>query len=487
MAKETVMGVIILSDIRRTGRFDSVLIQRSEIFAHQAAAAIENARLHAALGDSKQRIEQLYSLSVTMQEQMSLEKRLDLIMTGAQTVLGFDRINILLPDHEMKMLKAVAAVGVEEPLEQIRVPLGPEGGGIAMAFLDRTEIVWEGSGSVPEEWQLAHPYSEIQAFRSKAFVNMPLIVGGRPIGVLGADNKATRKPISAERVRLLRTFAAQAALTIDNARLYDEVTGYAKELEQKVEERTKALKETQVQLIQSGKLAAVGTLAAGVAHELNQPLMVIRGYAQELLGDERIADAELREDLSRIEAQTTRMTAIISHLRDFSRQSKGTRQRTDLNQVVTQAFGFLDQQLRTRNIQVVQALDPALPPVWADPLQIEQVLLNLVTNARDAMEKVGKGVMVIRTEQAGDGRVALSVTDSGQGIPPDLKARIFDPFFTTKEVGKGTGLGLSICHGIAEEHGGELRVESPVAEDRGARFTLVLPRSLRDASGGERG
>jgi two-component system NtrC family sensor kinase len=422
-----------------------------------------------------------------MQEQMSLEKRLDLILTGAKAVLGFDRINILLPDHETKMLKAVAAIGVEEPLEQIRVPLGPAGGGIAKAFLDRTEIMWGGSGSVPEEWRLAHPYSEIQAFRSKVFVNVPLIVRGQAIGVLGADNKASRKPISGERVRLLRTFAAQAALAIDNARLHEEVTGQAKELERKVEERTKALKETQVQLIQSGKLAAVGTLAAGVAHELNQPLMVIRGYAQELLEDERIADAELREDLSRIEAQTTRMTAIISHLRDFSRQSKGTRQRTDLNQVVTQAFSFLDQQLRTRNIQVVQALDPALSPVWADPLQIEQVLLNLVTNARDAMEKVGKGVIVIRTEQAGDGRVALSVTDSGPGIPPDLKARIFDPFFTTKEVGKGTGLGLSICHGIAEEHGGELRVESPVAEDRGARFTLVLPRSLRDASGGERG
>jgi two-component system NtrC family sensor kinase len=103
------------------------------------------------------------------------------------------------------------------------------------------------------------------------------------------------------------------------------------------------------------------------------------------------------------------------------------------------------------------------------------------------MEKVGKGVIVVRTEQAGDGRVALSVTDSGPGIPPDLKVRIFDPFFTTKEVGKGTGLGLSICHGIAEEHGGELRVESPVTEERGARFTLLLPRSLRDARGGERG
>jgi two-component system NtrC family sensor kinase len=284
----------------------------------------------------------------------------------------------------------------------------------------------------------------------------------------------------------LRTFAAQAALAIDNARLYEEVTGQAKELERKVEERTRALKETQFQLIQSGKLAAVGTLAAGVAHELNQPLMVIRGYAQELLKEERIADAELREDLSRIEAQTTRMTAIISHLRDFSRQSKGTRQRTNLNQVVTQAFSFLDQQLKTRNIEVVQELDPALPKVWADPLQIEQVLLNLVTNARDAMDTFGRGTITIRTEAIQDARVALSMTDTGPGIPPDQQGRIFDPFFTTKEVGKGTGLGLSICHGIVEEHGGELRMESPVADGRGARFTLILPGSLRDSGESDR-
>src|SRR3989304_4010175 len=232
-------------------------------------------------------------------------------------------------------------------------------------------------GSERERGGGAPRYSEIHAFRPKAFVIVPLVVGGQPIGVLGADNKATRKPISAERVRLLKIFAAQAALAIDNARLYEEVSGQAKELERRVEERTKALKETQTKLIQSGKLAAVGTLAAGVAHELNQPLMVIWGYAQELGADERITDPELREDLGRIESQTSRMSAIITHLRDFSRQSKGKRQITDLNAVATHAFTFLGQQLKAWNIAVVQALDPALPTAWADALQVVQGLLNL--------------------------------------------------------------------------------------------------------------
>ncbi|MBI2902135.1 MAG: GAF domain-containing protein [Candidatus Methylomirabilis oxyfera] len=486
MAKETVMGVIILNDIRRTGRFDRVRIQRSEIFAHQAATALENARLYSALGDSKRRLEQLYSLSLTMQEHRTLQTGLDLILKGARTVLGFERMNILLANPEGTRLTGVASLGVEEPLDRIHVPLGPEGGGIAKAFLERRDIVWEGQGPVPNELRLAHPYSEIKAFRSRSFAIVPLIVRGVAIGVLGADNKFSQKPIPSETIYLLKTFAAQAAITIDNVRLDEQVTEYAKDLEEKVENRTRTLKEVQMQLIQSGKLAAVGTLAAGVAHELNQPLMVIRGYAQELLGDERIADEEIREDLRRIAAQTTRMSAIISHLRDFSRQSKGKRQVIDLNQVVTQALTFLEQQLKTRNVEVVRQLHPGLPWVWADPLQIEQVLLNLVTNARDAMEKAGRGTIIVRTETIQDAGVALSVTDTGPGIPPDLRARIFDPFFTTKEVGKGTGLGLSICHGIAEEHGGELRVESPVADERGARFTLVLPRSLRDSSESDR-
>jgi PAS domain S-box-containing protein len=482
--RDRLVGVIVVAQTATS--FSDQDRETLSLFAAQAAIAIENAQLYAELASSAKRLEELYNVGLAMQEPLALEQRLTLILKGAQSVLGFDRINILLPDDEGLMLRAVASVGVDEPLEEIRAPIGREGGAIAKAFLERQELVWAGEGRVPEDWQLAYPYSEIRAFRSRAFVNLPLIVRGESIGVVGADNKISRRPITQETVRLLKTFGAQAALAIDSARLYEEVKGLASVLERKVEERTRALKEAQVQLIQSGKLAAVGTLAAGVAHELNQPLMVIRGYAQELLADPRLADEELREDLHRIEAQTTRMGAIINHLRDFSRQSKGKRQETDLSQVVTQALTFLGQQLKTRNVEVVQELDPALPAVWADPLQIEQVLLNLITNARDAMEKTGKGTITIRTGVAGDGRITLSVTDTGTGIAPDLQARIFDPFFTTKEIGKGTGLGLSICHGIMEEHGGEILVQSPVVQDRGTCFTLVLPRSLRGSGEGDR-
>jgi GAF domain-containing protein len=138
-------------------------------------------------------------------------------------------MNILLANPEGTRLNAVASLGVEEPPDRISVPLGPEGGGIARAFLERRDIVWEGSGPVPEEWRLAYPYSEIKALRSRCFVIVPLMVRGVAIGVLGADKKFSQAPISTESLHLLKTFAAQAALTIDDARLYEEVRGHARD------------------------------------------------------------------------------------------------------------------------------------------------------------------------------------------------------------------------------------------------------------------
>ncbi|MGH7473568.1 MAG: GAF domain-containing protein, partial [Candidatus Methylomirabilales bacterium] len=130
-------------------------------------------------------------------------------------------------------LSAVASLGMDEPLEQIYVPVGSEGGGMVKAFLERKDIAWDGSGPVPEEWRLAPPYSEIRAFRSRCFVIVPLVVRGAAIGVLGADNKASQKAIPPETIQLLKTFAAQAAIAIENARLDEELAGYAQELDRR--------------------------------------------------------------------------------------------------------------------------------------------------------------------------------------------------------------------------------------------------------------
>lgn len=229
----------------------------------------------------------------------------------------------------------------------------------------------------------------------------------------------------------------------------------------------------QQQLIQSGKLAAVGELATGVAHELNQPLQIIRGYAQTVqefyqAGD--VIDKELLADLHKIVEGTGRMMRIIDHLRAFARQENGQFTLVQLNTVVENALLFVAQQLRNQNIEIVTALQAALPHVRADPHQLEQVLLNLFSNARDAMP--GGGQVLVRTEGRAQ-HVVLQVRDSGSGIPEQVRERIFEPFFTTKAVGQGTGLGLSISYNIVKKHRGELLVASEPGQ--GTTFTIMLP------------
>lgn len=431
--------------------------------------AIEKAALYGAAHRRAERIAAVNRLTRIISASLDIGAVYETFAAELKRFVSYVRMGIVIVEDSGKRFKLFQLAGAR--LDE--VPVG---------------MVWSGKGDSGVEWVMTYrrPHFQQDLAKVKRFaedgmlanegirstVRLPLIIAGQVIGVLFLDDVMPGR-YSESDLELLVPLGEQLAIAIDNARLHGE-------MERKVDERTKMLRQTQAQLLQSGKLAAVGTLAAGVAHELNQPLMIIRGYAQELLRDRRIADEEIRDDLWRIEAQTTRMAAIINHLRDFSRESTGRRAGADLNRIVADALTFLDAQLKSRNIAVVRALDPDLPPVWVDPLQIEQVLLNLITNARDAMEPAGTGTITVRTEPVAGRRAALSVTDTGPGIPPAIQSRIFDPFFTTKEVGKGTGLGLSICYGIIEKHGGALTMASPVTDGRGARFTIVLPVTIPD-------
>ena len=254
------------------------------------------------------------------------------------------------------------------------------------------------------------------------------------------------------------------------------------------------LEAMQHQLIQSGKLASIGKLVSGVAHELNQPLTVIRGTVQLILRNfrkNRLLDhIELEGQLESVEKNTKRMMNIINHLRTFSRQPKGDFSRLDINLVVREAFTLISEQLRLRNIKVVVEYASGLPPIRGDKNQIEQVLLNIIANARDAMNK-GAGdsegdqqkqkILRVSTSKTRDSRhLEIRISDSGQGIPPGGLDRIFDPFFTTKEVGKGTGLGLSISYGIIKDHGGQIEVAETGPE--GTTFRIILPVADRKSN-----
>ncbi len=231
------------------------------------------------------------------------------------------------------------------------------------------------------------------------------------------------------------------------------------------------LKDAEAQLIQSAKMASLGTLSAGVAHELNQPLAVIRGVAQQMKHADGLSK-DLIEDIELIEGQTTRMMKIIKHLRTFSRIGGAEYGNVDLNQVVQNCFIFVGEQLKSHSITVETDLDPALPSIIGDANEMEQVLLNLITNSRDSLDAINtmdEKRIRIKTFRDEHG-VSLMFQDNGAGIPDNILNKIFDPFFTTKDPGKGTGLGLSISHGIITKMKGSIQAKN----DNGALFIICL-------------
>lgn len=236
-----------------------------------------------------------------------------------------------------------------------------------------------------------------------------------------------------------------------------------------LQESQMELRQTEAQLVQSAKLASLGTLSAGVAHELNQPVAIVRGLAQQIQDDPTLP-LDLKEDLQIIEGQTSRMMKIIKHLRTFCRAGGYEMTEVNLNQVIQDCFILIEAQLKSHNIDVVFDLCRENPLVVGDANELEQVFLNLVTNARDAMEGSSDARFFVRTRLEKQ-HCVLEFADNGTGIPEELLSRIFDPFFTTKEAGKGTGLGLSISHGIIEKHQGQLTVKN----ECGAVFTITLP------------
>ncbi|MFL5581536.1 MAG: PAS domain S-box protein [Gemmatimonadaceae bacterium] len=226
------------------------------------------------------------------------------------------------------------------------------------------------------------------------------------------------------------------------------------------------------QLLQQEKLAAIGQLVSGVAHELNNPLAGVMAFAQLLLASPTV-DGEDRFAAETIHQESKRAAKIVSNLLTFARQHPPERRVADLNRVVEDTLELRRYALRMEQVELEVQLDGALPLTWADPFQLQQVVLNLLTNAEQALtDWDGPRRVRIATAHEG-GRLALTVSDSGPGIAPESVDRIFNPFFTTKPVGQGTGLGLSISDGIVREHGGRIRVES--VPGRGATFVVELP------------
>jgi two-component system NtrC family sensor kinase len=239
--------------------------------------------------------------------------------------------------------------------------------------------------------------------------------------------------------------------------------------------REDGAREVNQQLAQAEKLAALGQTMSGVAHELNNPLATILACAERLAG--RRLDPSTRRDLAAIHDAAERAARIVRNLQTFARKRQTTRATVDLNEIVRDTLALRAYEQRAARVTTVDDLAPAMPQIFVDRHQIQQILLNLITNAEQAMvEAHGRGTLTLKTWRDTErDAVMLEVTDDGPGVPMDVQARVFDPFYTTKPVGRGTGLGLTVAYAIAEEHGGHLSVHSEPG--RGASFFLALPVS----------
>jgi C4-dicarboxylate-specific signal transduction histidine kinase len=267
----------------------------------------------------------------------------------------------------------------------------------------------------------------------------------------------------------------------DSRKAMIHIMGDLRETTQEMERREHELRDKQEQLVQAGKLATLGELTTGVAHELNNPLNNIGLYLGNVIDQVELGQVDqerIVRDLQSAQEQVRKASEIISHLRTFGRVATVSVEPVDVNEVIERSLSFMYEQLRLRQIEVTLDLRAAPAIVSGNPIQIEQVFINLLTNARDALaESERKSVEI--TSVRDEDLIRVTFRDTGPGIPEGLEQRIFDPFFTTKEVGAGTGLGLSITYGIVRDHGGNVFVESEPGN--GACFVLELPAGSEDA------
>jgi len=256
---------------------------------------------------------------------------------------------------------------------------------------------------------------------------------------------------------------------------------------ERIKEADRAKELMNEQVIETGKLASIGELAAGIAHEINNPVAIMveeAGWIQDLLEEEEFGQsdnlAEFERALKQINSQGKRCKEITHKLLSFARKTDARLQMFSINDLIEEVIGLSEQRARFAKVTISAHLEKDLPAIKASPSEMQQVFLNLINNAVDAMEKEG-GRLAIASHRYDD-HIVIEVTDTGPGIPPANLDRVFDPFYTTKPVGKGTGLGLSICYGIIKKMGGDIRVQSEM--DEGTTFTIELPLPLEEGEAG---
>ncbi len=398
----------------------------------------------------------LRTVAEAVSRSLDFEEVLEKSLAALTEVTGHEiaSFHLLSPDGHSLVLRGDR--GLSPKLREVNMVL-PFGEGLIgrAAAQGRTLIVGDVRAS-PDLLPAARAVVEAEGIRG--FISVPIRARDRILGTLSIGRQ-TPDTFSEEEVALLESAADQIGLALDNARLYSEIRSQLEEL-----------RRTQAELIHAEKLAAVGELAAGVAHEINNPLTTILGEVQLLLLGH--LGKEIQERLQVVSEETLRAARIVQNLLLFAGRYTPQRSLCAVADQLRRVLDLKGYHLRTDDIRVETQFE-SVPAVWADENQLQQVFLNLVQNAHQAMKTAhGRGTLVIRLRSLESG-VRVEVLDNGPGISPGDLPRIFDPFFTTKPPGEGTGLGLSVSYRIVTEHGGRLWAEN--RPEGGAVFIVELP------------
>jgi len=417
-------------------------------------------------------------ISEAMVSMLSMREIGDRILVALTDTMGVRRAMVLLFDENDRMLRPMASRGDwDEEIGDTEIP--SEHPIWKQLWMRREELARVDFDEEPDPEKREACWDIFDTLEVELLV--PILFGVDLLGVIAVGRKITGERLAVDDRQLLRTLANQSSIAIENAKAFDEIAKLNETLEARVEERTRELRETQNQLMQSEKLKSIGQLVAGVAHELNNPigfvhanLQLLDEFIQKLVEGQRTeSDTErIREAISKLLMRsregTARVTQIVQNLRSFSRMDQAELQEVDLHEEIDRTLGLMEPQLKA--IEVTRDYG-ALPRVRCYPGQLNQVFLNILINSCDALGDEG-GAIEVKTRATPDG-VRLEFHDNGPGIPPEVQSRLFDPFFTTKPVGKGTGLGLSLSHGIIDRHGGRISVDPDVSE--GTTFLIDLP------------
>jgi signal transduction histidine kinase len=411
--------------------------------ANQAAICIENSGL---------------------METFDIDEILRLVLEGVTKNIGFDRARLYLVNEKRNILECKMAVGIDEgKIKEITLPLDPEESVVAKSIFEKRPFV------IPDASRDSRVNPVLQEkLNLQSLVVIPLLAKEKPLGAIAADHTEPGKNITRETLESVMTFSQQAGLAIHNALMYQELKVFSQQMEEKIQKTTADLRKTEAQLIRSEKLAALGQLSAGIAHEIRNPLTSINILIHSLT--ENLPTEHSRwEDLKVIEEEILRINEIVDQFLRFAKPASPLLEKTNLIPIFEEILQLLRPQIERCRIVVKKEFEP-LPLITVDKEQIKQVILNLLMNAIQAMTGGGKLGMTGRLSKDGYW-VELAIQDSGVGIPPEDIDKLFDPFFSTKE--GGIGLGLSIAHRIIDQHHGKIEVES--TPGKGTLFTISLP------------